>query len=524
MKQTATSGDSAWDRRVLALLMALCVLRTSYLASSPLELCVDEAYYWDWSRHPAWGYYSKPPLIAWLIGFTTALGGNSEFAIRLPAAALSTLGLWPVYRLGAELYSPRVGFWSVAATAATPGMVAMSQLMTIDAPFLCAWAFAVWLAWRLLSAEEPAWHDVWPAIIATGLGLLSKQTMAAIIPLSALWLLANPTERRKLRSLPVWGWWLGSLACLIPVLIWNASHDWITLQHTREHFEQQTVSWTEHLEWFAEFWGSQFGVFSPLTFGLMIVLTLWGLATWSRQDRASRYLLCLGTVPMLAVAVLSLLQPVQPNWPAAFMLPSLILLSAWGCRMWPETKASHSIDSLLPRHSFLGAVALGAGLSAAVYLIPFTLPTSSLAGGKFDPTTRLRGWRPLGTTLGQELATMPRPARTLIITTTGRGPTCLLAYYMPQHPHVYSWNSTGIVFSQYDIWGGPPFDAKGYDALIVSDENQEFPAALAQRFATVAPLTRVSSFLGGKRWERLDVRRAYGFRGWPTDAQNIPHP
>ena len=33
----------------------------------PLDLSGDEAYYWDWGRNLDWGYYSKPPGIAWLM-------------------------------------------------------------------------------------------------------------------------------------------------------------------------------------------------------------------------------------------------------------------------------------------------------------------------------------------------------------------------------------------------------------------------------------------------------------------------
>ena len=196
----AETDDALWSGRTWFLIAALFVLRVSYLAICPLELCPDEAYYWDWSRQLDWGYYSKPPMIAWLIGLATRLGGPSEFVIRLPATCLGTLGLWPVFTLGRGMFGARVGFWAAAAVAATPGLAAMSLLMTIDAPFLCAWAFAVWCVWELLSGDDinPRWLP--GAILATGLGLLSKQTMVAIIPLTLLWLATHRPLRQHLRS------------------------------------------------------------------------------------------------------------------------------------------------------------------------------------------------------------------------------------------------------------------------------------------------------------------------------------
>ena len=48
-----------------------------------LGLHGDEAQYWTWSKDLSWGYFSKPPLIAFLIKIFTAIFGNSIFAIKL---------------------------------------------------------------------------------------------------------------------------------------------------------------------------------------------------------------------------------------------------------------------------------------------------------------------------------------------------------------------------------------------------------------------------------------------------------
>src|SRR5690349_13879219 len=42
----------------------------------PLDLAPDEAHYWDWSRHIDWCYYSKGPLVAWLIRLSCELFGD----------------------------------------------------------------------------------------------------------------------------------------------------------------------------------------------------------------------------------------------------------------------------------------------------------------------------------------------------------------------------------------------------------------------------------------------------------------
>jgi 4-amino-4-deoxy-L-arabinose transferase-like glycosyltransferase len=509
-----SADDRRWTRLTWLLLATLGLLRTVYLWRLPLELSADEAYYWDWSRQLAWGYYSKPPLIAWIIAAATAIGGDNEFAIRFPAVLLTTIGLIPVSALGTQLFDRRVGFFSVVVVAATPGMTAASILMTIDAPFLCAWAFSLWCVWNLLSSTRPDLRWVLPCIVATGCGLLAKQTMFALFPLTALWLLMSRHERWKLGQPAVWLWWGGSLACLTPVVWWNAEHGWITLQHTSEHFQQHEVRWSQHLRWFIEFWASQFGILSPLSCGVMIVLTVTYLPRMLRFDRRVTYLLGLGVVPMSGVTGLSLLQRVQPNWPVAFVLPSFLLLAAWGTghlaaaehRLWLQRWGD-------PMRWLGGCVGVGLLLAILTATVPLTVPTSDWAGQSWDPTTRLRGFRPLGTSLGsalhqQTVAGTPP----LIIATTGRGPVSLLAFYTPEQPRVWRWNPSGIIESQHEIWGRPGDEFRGRNVLIITSVDEPVPADLQEVVESVTYVARWRSPLGNGRVHAVDVWTGTRFR------------
>ena len=53
------------------------------------ELIADEAYYWVYSRFPAWGYFDHPPMIAFIIKSGYAIFHN-ELGVRLICALLST--------------------------------------------------------------------------------------------------------------------------------------------------------------------------------------------------------------------------------------------------------------------------------------------------------------------------------------------------------------------------------------------------------------------------------------------------
>ena len=50
-------------------LLVLSVFRIFYILHGPLDLGPDEAHYWEWSRHLDLSYYSKGPMIAYLIAW-----------------------------------------------------------------------------------------------------------------------------------------------------------------------------------------------------------------------------------------------------------------------------------------------------------------------------------------------------------------------------------------------------------------------------------------------------------------------
>jgi Dolichyl-phosphate-mannose-protein mannosyltransferase len=73
---------------LLACLGALLALRLLALVMARTDLFFDEAQYWTWSRDLAFGYFSKPPLIAWIIRAATDVCGDVEWCVRAPAPIL----------------------------------------------------------------------------------------------------------------------------------------------------------------------------------------------------------------------------------------------------------------------------------------------------------------------------------------------------------------------------------------------------------------------------------------------------
>src|SRR5882757_5518437 len=84
---------------LIALLIAITAGRVIALAISNAELFFDEAQYWAWGQEPAFGYYTKPPLIAWIIGATTSLCGDTPLCVRLPSPLMHFATSLVIYAL-----------------------------------------------------------------------------------------------------------------------------------------------------------------------------------------------------------------------------------------------------------------------------------------------------------------------------------------------------------------------------------------------------------------------------------------
>ncbi|MBY0232451.1 MAG: glycosyltransferase family 39 protein, partial [Gemmataceae bacterium] len=322
------------------LILAAAAGRAAFLLlDCPLDLAPDEAHYWDWSRHPDWSYYSKGPLVAWIIGascwllgdLSVSLTGNLMFAIRAPALLFGAGLLFSVYALAVQASrSHRLALAVVAVLLSHPAIAAGSSLMTIDSPYTCLWAVALTLALRAVRTDERWAWLLCGAVVA--LGILAKYTMALFLPSLALYLLFSP-QRRDLLARP--GPWLlvavSALAC-VPILLWNASHGWVTFLHVFHIAGGER----EGFKWFGPlaFLGGQalvmLGVW--LAFWLCAVVAY---RPWADGDEGRAYLWWM-SVPTFALFLAASAKKGsgEINWPIACYLSGAVLAAIWAASCW----------------------------------------------------------------------------------------------------------------------------------------------------------------------------------------------
>ena len=220
-----TAQESRLVRNTAITIVALVVLRLAAAAWTPLTF--DEAYYWMWSKHLAGGYYDHPPGVAIVIWLGTLIAGDTEFGVRLVSILLALPMSWAVYRSAAILF----GGQRVAATAAIMLNVTLmaavgTMIVTPDAPLLVAASFVLLALAKVLESGRGVW---WLAVgAAVGAALLSKYTALFFGPAILIWLIAVPKLRRWLISPWLYLGGLVALAMFLPVIRWNADHQWVS--------------------------------------------------------------------------------------------------------------------------------------------------------------------------------------------------------------------------------------------------------------------------------------------------------
>lgn len=538
--RASVGGPLAWRAAVLtparcrlaaALLIPLvAVLHVAYVGAGVTDLAEDEAYYWDWSRQLDYGYFSKGPATAWMVRASCALLGDTALAVRLPAvllrAGLACCTWWMARRL---FGSDRAALAAVALGYLTPIFLTTGLVTTTDPPYLFCWALATCFGCAAVWDRRP-WAFV-AAGATVGAGALVKPSMPLWLAGLGLFLMADREARPLLRTR---GPWLAALAAVpfaLPMLIWNARHDWVTFLHVGEDigviegdFAARNV---------ADFFLGQFGVLGPVA--LLVapaVIGAAGAAIRGRREgraaadgpRPETFLLCVGLPVFVGVLVSSLRKHAAANWCAAAYVTFLVLAGRYLCERLDRTRRPRALRIALAAASVAAAgIVLLAHRTELVY--PLLARANARLGTRLtaraDPTWRVHGWAEVGQrasdlrdALGPGTLVMAQDYMT----------AAELAFYVRGQPRTFvagTW-FTGPdrePFSQYDLWADRRLDVRenpalrGRRFLYLGKMNDDLRGA----FESVRPLGAIDVRRGGIEVRRYDAWACEGFRGmaWP---------
>ena len=132
-----------WSRENYYIVLGCVILvlvKIIAIASTDFNLYGDEAQYWLWSRDLSFGYFSKPPLLPWLISFVTYFFGDSFFILKTIPILLYIFSSFLIYMLATKLFKNRLlSFFCAMAFFLMPAVSVSSFLLSTDVVLILLW-------------------------------------------------------------------------------------------------------------------------------------------------------------------------------------------------------------------------------------------------------------------------------------------------------------------------------------------------------------------------------------------------
>lgn len=438
-----------------SLLLSILLIKAAALfwliQSGAIGLGPDEAQYWTWSQSLSLGYYSKPPGIAWQIFLGTSLFGDTELGVRFFSLVIGLALPLVIYHMGKNGgISEQASFFAALAFALSP-MGFLSSLFAItDGGSVLFFTLA------LLTLYQGIHHgkiDYVRAGLFVFAGALFKWVTYY------LWIFALPLYfLRKERGTHFILGVAISLLALIPSLIWNISHSFVTFLHVYYQAgskgdiapNKELIS----LKSFADFLGAEAALVSPLLF-LMLAIALGALVFRAKSFDKAPAFLGFSTLATLAVfGVLSLFMKIQGNW-CDFIYPAAFLFMGY------------YFDSGRGRRLLLAGAVLSVLLTGYTFSLPFHKDSPLALKYRQNPFKHNLGWN----NFEEVLKKGGYDEKVHFLFAPKYQTVSLLSFYGPGKKRAYFFNLFGARLNQFSFWKGMKEEQKGQDGFFVVVEN-----------------------------------------------------
>ncbi len=466
---------------------ALLALRIAAIYFAKIDLVLDEAQYWTWSRELAFGYFSKPPMIAWVIRVATTVCGDGEVCIRSASPVLYTISSFVLFLIGRELFGARVGFWSAIVFDTLPGLSYSSLLITTDVPLILFWTIALY-AWVMLVKRQSMGFAILFGV-AVGLGLLAKQAMLYAVICVACHAIVSREARQALKGGRAIVALLIAAALFAPNVMWNAEHGFPTVRHT-----EANIGWQYpyvHPRRLLEYIVVQFGVFGPILF-MVLLRTAWREIRHPSDPRKT--LLLSFSLPVLAIlTVQAILSRAHGNWTATAYPAATILVTAVMLEL---------------NRRILFAISLGLHLAIAVALA--IVPAFAQRLPMFERLqflSRVVGWRDVAEAVREKLGADHYGA---VLVDTREIAAELLYYMRDSTVPLYVWPAGPVPTDQYEMTRAY---RQGAPEPVLFVSLKRCPSNLKDSFGEVVELGTETEILVKTKTRMLHFCRLSGYKG-----------
>jgi hypothetical protein len=268
------------------------------------ELIADEAYYWVYSRFPAWGYFDHPPMIAFLIKSGYAIFHN-ELGVRLICALLSTFTILITESL-TERKNPFL-FYTIVLSI---GVLQIAGFLAVpDTPLLFFTALFFYTYRSFI--KNTNWKNILLLAIAISLLFYTKYHGLLIVHFTFL---------SNIKLFIRWQTWLvGFFALMLyaPHLLWQWDHDWVSFRY---HLFESNVS-GYRFSYTTDYLLGQILLAGPLA-GFILLPAAYMYKAKTQIEKALKFTL-IGIYLIFLVS--SFRGKVEVNWTMPAMIPLIVL-------------------------------------------------------------------------------------------------------------------------------------------------------------------------------------------------------
>lgn len=268
------------------------------------ELIADEAYYWVYSRFPAWGYFDHPPMIAFLIKSGYAIFHN-ELGVRLICALFSTLTILITESL-IERKNPFL-FYTIVLSI---GSLQIAGFLAVpDTPLLFFTALFFYIYRSFI--KNINWQNALLLAIAISLLFYTKYHGLLIVLFTFL---------SNIKLFVRWQTWLAGFFVLIlyaPHLLWQWDHDWVSFRY---HLFESNVS-SYKFSYTTDYLLGQILLAGPLA-GFILLPAAFIYKVKTQSEKALKFTL-IGIYLIFLIS--SFRGKVEVNWTMPALIPLIVL-------------------------------------------------------------------------------------------------------------------------------------------------------------------------------------------------------
>ena len=387
----------------IIIVLTFILLRVFAIISTPLELSADEAQYWLWSKELNWGYFSKPPMIAWLIHVSNNIFGDYDYSIRILAPLIHGINAFVIFRLSQEINNNYLAhFLSSLIWLTLPIVGVGSFLMSTDTPLMLIWTTSLLVIVKAYNSDNLFLWNL--AGLVAGLALYAKYA-ALYLPLGLIiFYIINFQNEKNINLRGLLFFVLNFIIVSLPNVIWNYFNNFHTINHLSSNAVIDAPSYS--LLGSLTFLIAQVAILGPLLF-IVFLLTAYNI---KRLNKLSIFLLYFIFPVYILMFIQGFFSEANANW-AASALPAITIL----CGYFLSKRIKFAVLTIFSNF-FICIFILIVSFNGNLIFLDL----------KSDPLRKLKGWN----ILSEDLKDTISKENSDVVLVDRRGIAAELIYYL----------------------------------------------------------------------------------------------